>query len=78
MEHTPFIGLGHNPEGPDLPTGLGMRLAGDPKAMDAFGRMSSEQKSAMIGYVQGAATGEDAKHRLDHALQQLHNNQIEF
>ena len=73
MNQTPFIGIGHNPEGPDLPLGLGMQLAQDPKAMDTFGRMSRAQKSELIAFVQGATTGDEAKQRMTDALARLHS-----
>lgn len=78
MSGTNFIGTGHNPEGPDLPLGLGMQLAQNPKAMDAFGSMTNAQKAAMIGYIQGAATGGEAKERIADAVYRLHNNRIQF
>lgn len=78
MDEREFIGVGHNPNGPDLPLGLGMLLAQDPKAMEAFGSMSNAQKSAMIGYIQGGATGKEAKERMTNALRRLHDNQLEF
>jgi len=71
MEHQTFIGTGHNPDGPDLPLGLGMQLAQNPQAMQAFGRMSNAQKSELIAYVQGAATGNDAKARMREVLRRL-------
>lgn len=73
-----FIGIGKNPDGPDLPLGLGMELAQNPKAMNAFGRMSKSEKASMIRHIQGAATGEDAKNRISGAIQQLNNNQTQF
>lgn len=73
MSNSTFIGTGINPDGPDLPLGLGMQLAQDPKALDTFGRLTNEQKSVLIGYIQGAATGDDAKRRLAEALNMLHD-----
>ncbi len=73
-----FIGIGINPDGPDLPLGLGMELAQNPKAMTAFGQMTHAEKASMIRHIQGAATGEDAKNRIANAVHQLGNNQTQF
>lgn len=78
MEQSNFIGIGRNPDGPDLPLGLGMQLAQEPKAMEAFGKMSKQQKASLIGHIQGAATGEDAKNRVVDAVNRLRDNQITF
>lgn len=72
MDHqTPFIGLGNNPEGPDLPIGLGMRLAQDPDALDGFGLLNNERRERLISYIQSGATGEDAQLRIERALDAL-------
>ena len=78
MSNETFIGIGHNPDGPDLPLGLGMRLAGNPKAMSAFGRMSNEQKETMIRYLQSTSTGEAAEIRMGEVLAKLSDGQIQF
>lgn len=69
--HDTFIGIGHNPDGPDLPLGFGMRLAQEPEAQEAFGRLSKEGKASLIGYIQSCATGEEAQTRIDNAVRQL-------
>ena len=66
-----FIGTGRNPHGLDLPLGLGMALAQEPKAMEAFGKMSQEQKDALIRQIQGAKQGGEAKRRIEEAVEQL-------
>ena len=71
-----FIGTGHNPDGPDLPLGLGMQLAQNPKAMEAFGRMTNLEKSKMIAHIQAAKTGDEAKTRLTQAVCELGGNNI--
>ena len=78
MEYNNFIGIGTNPDGPDLPLGLGMELAQNPKAMNAFGAMTKAEKAAMIRHIQGATTGEDAKARITGAVNQLSNGQVSF
>jgi len=77
MENT-FIGIGRNPDGPDLPLGLGMALAQDPKASNAFASMSNAQKESMIRHITGGNTGEEAKTLIEDAVNMLHNNQIMF
>jgi len=72
MNDTPFIGTGSNPEGPDLPLGLGMRLAQDPNAMECFGRIDTAQKGELIAYIQGAQTGEEAQERMSDVIHRLH------
>lgn len=75
MRKSTFIGMGKNPDGPDLPLGLGMRLAQDPKAFDSFAKMTNEEKSTLINNIQGAATGDDAKRRMADAVTMLHDRQ---
>ena len=74
MDRSTFIGTGRNPDGPDIPLGLGMQLAQNPKAMQAFGRMSNAQKSELIGYLQSAATGGDAEARMSEVIRKLGRN----
>ena len=78
MTNSVFSGVGTNPDGPDLPLGLGMRLAQDPKALTAFGAMSNTQKESLVRYVQGGRTGADAQERMAGAVQRLHDNQTQF
>ncbi|MCL2512529.1 MAG: YdeI/OmpD-associated family protein [Oscillospiraceae bacterium] len=75
MEENNFIGIGHNPGGPDLPLGLGMQLAQDPQAMDAFGKLTKQQKTDMISYIQQSVTGEDAENRIISAVNRLRDEQ---
>lgn len=70
-----FIGMGTNPEGPDLPQGFGMQLSQNPKALNAFAKMPNDQKNALIRGMQGATTGEDAAARMANAIEQLTNNE---
>ena len=73
-----FIGIGKNPDGPDLPLGLGMELAQNPQAMNTVGSMSNAEKSALIRHVKGAATGEEAKSRMNQAINSLNHGQTQF
>ena len=76
--HEPFIGIGHNPEGPDLPLGLGMQLAQEPAALTAFGRLTEPEKEAMVRYIQSCTTGEDAKMRIETAVGRLKQGDTGF
>ena len=78
MENKSFVGIGPNPEGPDLPLGLGMNLMADPKAREAFDKMTNSQKESLIGYLQSAASGEEAESRMAHAIKMLRDNEIQF
>lgn len=68
-----FIGIGKNPNSnvPDIPLGLGMELAQSPQAMDAFGRLTNEQKTQMIRHIQASTTGDEAKERITQAVNSL-------
>jgi uncharacterized protein YdeI (YjbR/CyaY-like superfamily) len=78
MNTQPFIGIGHNPDGPDLPVGLGMQLAQEPQAMETFGEMSNSQKETAIQYIQSSVTGEDTKIRMAEVVEKLKNGQTQF
>lgn len=78
MGDSNFIGIGINPDGPDIPLGLGMRLAQNPKAMNTFGHMSKEQKAAMIHHLQAVTTGEESKARITEAIEKLSENNTSF
>jgi len=71
----PYIGMGKAPDGIDLPLGFSMGLSMHPKAAETFGRMSADEKHAAIRYVQSGTTGEDAKHRIANAIDQLEEGQ---
>lgn len=74
----PFIGMGHNPEPdvPDIPLGLGMALAQDMGALSYFGGLSPQQKTAVIHYVQGGSTGDDAKERIRSAVEMMRQQDL--
>lgn len=75
---TPFIGVGRNPEGPDLPLGFGMLLAQEPDAISRYGALTNEQKTQVIHYIQSGATGEDARNRIANAVIGLRDNDMGF
>lgn len=76
MESSPFIGMGNNPDGPELPTGLSMHLAQEPQAVANYGKLTKEQQASLIQYIQNCSTGEDAKNRIAHAVQCLKENNL--
>jgi len=76
MYKEPFIGAGHNPEGPDMPLGFGMLLAQDPQATQAYGKLEANDKEAVIRYIQDVKTGDEAKAHIKNALSCLHNGQM--
>ena len=56
---------------PDIPTGLGMRLAMNEPAMTNFGRLDNYQKRRVIDYVESAVSGPDALKRVETAVREL-------
>jgi uncharacterized protein YdeI (YjbR/CyaY-like superfamily) len=77
-EKTPFISVGHNPEGPDLPLGFGMLLAQEPAAISRYGALTNDQKSSVIRYIQSAVTGEEARNRIENAVYGLRDGDMRF
>lgn len=73
-EYDQYIGVGVNPEGPDLPLGLGMQLAQEPRAVEAYGKLTNTEKEAVIRYIQSGATGAEAKNRIALAVNALKDN----
>lgn len=78
MENNTFIGTGHNPDGPDLPLGFGMRLAQEPDAMSAYGMLSKSEQASVIRYIQACSSGEDSKNRIAAAVNGLKENRKDF
>ena len=76
MPHEPFIGIGHNPDGPDLPLGFGMQLAQEPRAVETFGRLSKDERAKVIRYIQAATSGPDARERIAVTVEGLKNNNM--
>lgn len=77
-ENKPFIGVGRNPEGPDLPLGFGMQLAQEPAAITHYGELTNEQKETVIHYIQSGTTGEDALNRIMNAVRGLKDGDMGF
>ena len=78
MSDQAFIGTGHNPEGKDVPLGLGMNLAQDAEAMDRYSGLTQAQRDQIVDYVQKSTTGEDAKIRIHTVVQGLKSGQTAF
>lgn len=76
MENSPFIGMGNNPDGPDLPIGLSMKLAQEPQAVTHYGRLTQAEQESVIRYIQNSATGEDAESRIDEVVRCLKENRL--
>jgi len=75
-----FIGMGHNPNPnvPDIPMGFGMGLFQQPQARSFFERLSDDEKTRLIGYIQSSVSGEDAKRRIDTAIENLRASNKSF
>ena len=73
-----FIGMGNNPDGPDLPVGFSMQIAQEPQAVAAYGRLSKEQQASVIRFMQSCQNGEDAETRVNQVVQQLKDGNIDF
>ena len=59
---------------PDMPLGLTMALAEDLEAMQTFSNLSTHEQSCVVNYIQGAMTGEEAKARIETAVDKLHKH----
>lgn len=62
----------------ELPVGLAMQLAQEPAAMTAFGRLTPAQMETVVRFVQSGTTGEDAKMRVDAAVERLRQGDLGF
>ena len=76
LEDNPFIGMGNNPDGPELPVGLSMKLAQEPQAVAQYGTLSQAEQASVIRYNQNGSTGEAAESRIDEVVQCLKDNQL--
>lgn len=59
----------------DLPLGLMMQLGQDMGAMNTFASLSDSDKAQMVDYIKSAATGDEAKARINEVLNALTNHQ---
>lgn len=56
-----------------LPEGLGMRLAMDMDAMRNFVNLSDQSRKELVNYIEGSASGDEAKNRVIEVVRNLHN-----
>ncbi|MVB11581.1 hypothetical protein CAFE_23010 [Caprobacter fermentans] len=67
-----------NPDATDMPIGLMMSLAQHQNAMKTFGRLDDERQKSVIRYVEDSTTGEEAKSRIQNAVQNLDQGNTGF
>jgi uncharacterized protein YdeI (YjbR/CyaY-like superfamily) len=78
MQNKPFIGIGSNPQGKDLPLGLGMQLAQESEAMNTYTALTQPKRDKIVDYIQSCTSGEDSKRRISTVIEGLKNGQTEF
>ena len=80
MEDRVFVGLGKNPDpsGLDMPIGFGMELYQNSNALHCFAALSQEQRNGIIKYIESGKTGEDARKRIDNAVENLNHRNPNF
>lgn len=71
MQNDNFIGVGQNPNGPDLPLGFGLELEQSPRARSAYSGLTNAEKEKVIRFIQSGVTGDEAKNRIISAVQNL-------
>lgn len=57
----------------EMPIGLMMTLAMHSDAMQAFALLGDEQQESVIRFVEDAVSGDDAKRRIESAVERLEN-----
>lgn len=62
----------------NMPIGLMMSLAQHENAMKNFGRLDDEKQKSVIRYVEDSTTGEEAKSRIQKAVQNLEDGNTGF
>jgi len=62
----------------EIPQGLSMALARDMDALDYFCSLTDDEKASIIAYIQGSATGEDAKNRIAKTVSNLKEHKTNF
>ena len=80
-EHGNFIGMGNNPDPAhlDIPLGFGMALFQEAVARRNFENLSNDRKDDVVRYLQsGNVTGQDAKEKIETAVENLKNNNTGF
>lgn len=67
-----------NRDAGSMPVGLMMKLAMHQQAMRNFSQLDDEQQKAVIRYVEDSQTGEEAKSRIESAVQNLEQGNRSF
>lgn len=55
----------------EMPVGLMMQMAHNTRAMDGFFSMDPDRKRSLLDYIRASPTGEEAKSRIEHAIEAL-------
>lgn len=55
----------------EMPVGLMMQMAHNTRAMDGFFSMDGARQQALLDYIRSSPTGEEAKSRIEHAVESL-------
>ncbi len=63
---------------PDMPLGLGMKLAQDIEAMSFFGSLNNMEKTNIINYIQSSTTGPEAAERVGTTVNMLKEHRSDF
>ncbi len=80
MEDKVFVGLGKNPDpgGLDMPIGFGMELYQNSDALHCFAALSQGERNDIIQYIEKSKTGEEAKQRINNAVENLNKRNPKF
>lgn len=80
MEDKVFVGIGKNPDpgGLDMPIGFGMELYQNSAALHCFAALSQSERNDIITYIESSETGEEAKTRINTAVQNLNKRNPKF
>lgn len=80
MEGKVFVGIGKNPDpaGLDMPIGFGMALYQNSNALHCFAAISQEERNGIISYIESAKTGDEARKRINTAVENLNHRNIRF
>ncbi len=80
MQDKVFVGIGKNPDpsGLDMPIGFGMALYQNEIALHHFTRLSQDERNNIIRYIEDSKTGDEAKSRINKAVEGLKKNTLDF
>lgn len=63
---------------PELPAGLMGRMAHSTRAMNGFFSLEEGRQQALVSYIQSAQSGEEAKSRIEEAVEALEQSETPF